>query len=336
MTKKIPKVPEDRKGAGIDRRDFIIRSVKAGAALAVSGSLGYFLYDPAGPGPASEKSSLALPDFSIPEAGKKIAIVTGHDRVKSVNSGLKAIGGIGTFIRKGDRVLIKVNAAFATPPALCATTHPEILSELVRLCLAAGAASVSVTDNPINNPESCFELSGIGEAARASGASLILPKETLFSNLTVPGANFIRNWPVLLGAFQGITKLIGLSPIKDHNRSGASMSIKNWYGLIGGRRNIFHQDIHTFIRDLALMVKPTLVILDGTFTMISNGPTGGSISDLKKTDTVIVSTDQVAADAAGAVLLGKAPTDLPFLIKAEQAGAGTTDFSSLNPVRVTG
>lgn len=332
MSRKIPKAPTV---AGMNRRDFLIRSVKAGAGLAAVGAIGYFLHDPAGPGPASEKSSLALPDFSIPGTGKKIAIVSGPDRVKSVNSGLKALGGIETYIKKGDRVLIKVNAAFATPPALCATTHPEILSELVRLCLDAGAASVAVTDNPINNPESCFELSGIGEAARTSGASLILPKDSLFADLTVPGANFIRNWPVLFGAFQGVTKLIGLAPIKDHHRSGASMSMKNWYGLVGGRRNIFHQDIHTFIRDLAMMVKPTLVILDGTFTMISNGPTGGSISDLKKTDTVIVSTDQVAADAAGAVLLGKTPADLPFLAKAEQAGAGTVDFSSLNPIRVT-
>jgi uncharacterized protein (DUF362 family) len=113
------------------------------------------------------------------------------------------------------------------------------------------------------------------------------------------------------------------------------MSMKNWYGFIGGRRNIFHQDIHTFIKDLALMIKPTLVILDGTFTMITNGPTGGSVSDLKQTNTMIVSTDQVAADAAGAALLGKKPTDLPFISKAEQAGAGTSDFESLNPFRVS-
>ena len=112
------------------------------------------------------------------------------------------------------------------------------------------------------------------------------------------------------------------------------MSMKNWYGLVGGRRNIFHQDIHTFIRDLALMVKPTLVVLDGTFTMISNGPTGGSMSDLKKTGTLIISTDQVAADAAGAVLLDKGPADLPFLAKAELAGVGTVNFESLNPFRI--
>jgi len=113
------------------------------------------------------------------------------------------------------------------------------------------------------------------------------------------------------------------------------MSMKNWYGFIGGRRNIFHQDIHTFIKDLAIMIKPTLVILDGTFAMISNGPTGGSVSDLKQTNTMIVSTDQVAADAVGAALLGKTPADLPFIAKAEQAGAGTSDFEALSPFRVS-
>jgi len=162
-----------------------------------------------------------------------------------------------------------------------------------------------------------------------------VPRESLFANITVPGSNFIRNWPVLFGAFHGVTKLLGIAPVKDHRRSGATMSMKNWYGFIGGRRNIFHQDIHTFIKDLAIMIKPTLVILDGTFAMISNGPTGGSVSDLKQTNTMIVSTDQVAADAVGAALLGKTPADLPFIAKAEQAGAGTSDFEALSPFRVS-
>jgi uncharacterized protein (DUF362 family) len=319
----------------INRRDFLIRCAKAGITLAASGALGYLLYDSAGPSAPAEKSSLVLPDFSVPEAGKKIAIATGSDRIATVNAAFKALGGIESFVKKGDIVLIKVNASFATPPSLCATTNPELLSEVTRLCFRAGAARVSVTDNPINNPESCFALSGIGEAAQSSGANLIMPVESLFSDITVPGSNFIHNWPVLFGAFRGATKLIGISPVKDHHRSGASMSMKNWYGFMGGRRNIFHQDIHTFIKDLALMVKPTLVILDGTFAMISNGPTGGSVSDLKQTGTMIVSTDQVAADSAAAVLLDKKPSDLPFIAKAEQAGAGTSDFEALGPLRVS-
>ena len=112
------------------------------------------------------------------------------------------------------------------------------------------------------------------------------------------------------------------------------MTMKNWYGLLGGRRNVFHQDIHNIIKELAVMVRPSLVILDGTVTMMRNGPTGGSLSDLKQTDTLIVSTDQVAADAFGATLLEKSVDSLAFIKKAERAGAGTAAWRSLNPVFV--
>jgi uncharacterized protein (DUF362 family) len=68
--------------------------------------------------------------------------------------------------------------------------------------------------------------------------------------------------------------------------------------------------------------------------MMTNGPTGGSLNDLKQTDTMIVSTDQVAADAFGSTLLGKSAADLPFIGKAEAAGVGTADYMSLKPVEV--
>lgn len=77
-----------------------------------------------------------------------------------------------------------------------------------------------------------------------------------------------------------------MAPLKSHFRSGASMTMKNWYGLLGGQRNIFHQDIHGIIEELSLLMRPTLVVLDATFTMISNGPTGGSLSDLKPTNQI--------------------------------------------------
>ena len=78
------------------------------------------------------------------------------------------------------------------------------------------------------------------------------------------------------------------------------------------------------------MIKPTVVVLDGTQSMMSNGPTGGSLSDLKPTGTLIVSTDPVAADAAGAALLDRTVADLPFIAKAESVGAGRADFRSLD------
>jgi len=319
----------------INRRTFLLRLMKAGALIGGAGAFSFWLYDGHGPGPSGERSSelVSLPDFSMPELGARISIITGNDRPAAVNLGLKALGGIETFIQRGDRVLIKVNAAFASPPILSATTNPELLAAVVRLCLAAGAASVVVTDNPINDPQSCFVLTGIGEAARTAGARVMLPSDRFFFPTTVPQGRLIREWPLLYDPFEGVTKLIGMAPVKDHHRSGASMIMKNWYGLLGGRRNIFHQDIQNIICELAMMVKPTLVILDGVTTMMTNGPTGGSLSDLKQTNTLIVSTDQVAADAVGATLLGKTPQDLPFILKAQAMGLGTADFESLNPAR---
>ena len=268
----------------------------------------------------------------MPGLQRRMSIVRGSSRSQTLALALKSIGGIEAFIQKGDRVLLKVNAAFASPPMLSATTHPEIVSVITRLCFEAGAQSVTVTDNPINDPASCFRLTGIEQAARAAGANVVLPRNELFKPCTLPRAQLIQNWPVLVEPLNAVNKVIGTAPVKDHHRSGASMIMKNWYGLLGGRRNIFHQDIHTIIQELALMVKPTLVVLDGTTTMMRNGPTGGSLADLKKTQTMIVATDQVAADAFGATLLGKTIETLPFITKAEASGAGTADFQSLNPV----
>lgn len=82
-----------------------------------------------------------------------------------------------------------------------------------------------------------------------------------------------------------------------------------------------------------MMVRPTLVILDGTEVMMTNGPTGGSISDLRRANTLIASTDCVAADSYGCGLLDMKVSDLPYLAKAEKRGAGTADYESLKPLR---
>lgn len=321
---------------GVNRRQFLVRSAKAAASIAAVGAAGLWFHDTKGPTQApDEQLETGGLNFSVKDLNPKMAIVHGSDRRASLHSALKALGGIETFIKNEDRVLLKVNAAFASPSMLSATTHPEVVSEMARLCYKAGAASVVVTDNPINNPSSCFTLSGIDAAARAAGARVYLPNVDAFKPFSVKQAKLIRNWPVLLGPLKKITKVIGLAPVKDHHRSGASLTMKNWYGLLGGRRNIFHQDINTIIAELAMMVRPTIVILDGTVSMMTNGPTGGSLTDLKQTDTMIISTDQVAADAFGATLLNKSSRDLPFISKAEAAGVGTEDYQSLKPVELS-
>ena len=324
---------EDDKEFG--RRQFLSRAAKAGISIAAAGAASYVLYDRTGPKPGLETQKLVtLPDFSVPaKAGRTMSVVTGADRIRTVDKAIELLGGIKRFVKPAETVAIKPNVAFASPPMLGATTNPELVAEVVRLCYEdAQAKNVIVADNPINDPASCFTLTGIGKAASQAGAQVILPNENMFEHTTLSSASLIKNWPIFSEPFNKVDKLIGVAPLKHHQRAGASMTMKNWYGFLGGRRNIFHQDINTIIAELSMMVKPTLVILDGTEVMITNGPTGGSVSDLKRANTLLVSTDMVAADSYGCTLLGLKVSDLPYLVKAEKAGAGTTDYESLKPV----
>ena len=317
------------------RRRFLARTGKAGISIAAAGTASYLLYDAKGPPRHALKAEelVTLPNFSVPTVtGQTMSIVQGSDRKQTVTKAIELLGGIKRFVKQGEIVAIKPNVAFARPPMLGATAHPELVAAVVELCHKAGAKQVYVTDNPIDASASCFTLSGIRKAASQAGAKIILPKAHHFKHTTLEGGKLIKNWPIFFGPFARVDKLIGISPVKHHARAGASMSMKNWYGLLGGRRNIFHQDINTIIAELSVMVKPTLVILDGTEVMMTNGPTGGSVSDLKRENTLIASCDMVAADSYGCTLLGLKPADLPYLAKAQIAGAGTTGYEALKPI----
>ena len=260
-----------------------------------------------------------------------IGIARGLNTSAMVSSAIDAIGGIKRFIQPNDIVLIKPNVAFERAAALGATTNPEVIRALIQLVRKAGAQEVRVADNPIESPESCFVRSGIHQAAIENDAKIYLPAPTSFETLHVPNAKWISEWPFFWAPFRGVNKVIGVAPVKDHNLCHASMTTKNWYGLLGGRRNQFHQDIHGIITDLARMMKPTFVLLDGTRVMFKSGPTGGSLSDVREGQTIAASTDCLAVDAFGwDDLLKRKPEDRPnYLSLAEKQGLGYPNWKEL-------
>jgi uncharacterized protein (DUF362 family) len=315
------------------RREFIKR-IGAAAVLGVTTAyLWRALRDPDGERGKPKEPVFRLKNFKVaPASGAKVlGVARGDNYDAMLKMAIGAIGGLDHFIRKGDVVLIKPNVAFDRAPKLGATTNPEVLAALIRLLHVAGAAEVRVADSPIESPENCFAKSGIADAAQRSGARLYLPSPTSFEMLEVPGAKLIGRWPFFARPFRGVDKVIGVAPIKDHNLCLASMTTKNWYGLLGGRRNQFHQDIHNIVADLALMMSPTFVILDASRVLMKNGPTGGDLSDVVPGHTLVASTDQIAADAFGySELLGR-KSDLPqYLLNARDRGLGNPDWRNVS------
>lgn len=332
-----------RTAARLERRRFLRQAgavglLSAGAAWSALAPAGWplSLRDPDGergkPKPVlrrlPEGGYAVEPSATLPALG----IARGESEDAMVRGAVDAIGGIGRFIRRDDVVVIKPNVAFERAAILGATTNPEVLAALIRLVREAGAAEIRVCDNPIESPEACFLRTGLRRAAVDAGARVYLPSAGDFETLHVAGAKWIGEWPFFWSPFRGATKVIGVAPVKDHNLCRASMTTKNWYGLLGGRRNQFHQDIHGIITDLALMMKPTFVLLDGTKVLFRSGPTGGSLGDVRPGRTVVASTDSLTADAFGwDDLLERKGEDLPaYFAQATAKGLGNPDWRDVN------
>jgi uncharacterized protein (DUF362 family) len=319
--------------SNISRREFLIRAGATGALIAGSVAGGFALWQRKHFVPGFEApKGLQLPSFAV-EANKtlpSLAIAHGTDHDKVIRAAIGALGGMSRFIRKGDVVVIKPNVAFDRPPALAATTHPEALRAVARLVLEAGAARVIVADNPINSPAGCFLKSGLRGVADELNLDLAYPESNSFAPLHLDG-EILRNWTFMREPFRQATKVIGVAPCKDHNLCHASMTMKNWYGLLGGRRNQFHQHIHSIVSDFALMMKPTLVVLDGINVLMKNGPTGGRLSDVKPMGTIVAGTDMVAVDSYGYThLMERDLAELTYIHKAHDRGLGNKNWQETN------
>jgi len=321
--------PDAEAEGKISRREFLARAGATGALVAGAVAGGYALWQPRHFVPGFEEvKGLQLPSYAIEPSGTlpSLAIAHGTDHEKTVRAALGALGGMSRFIRKGDVVMLKPNVAFDRPPALAATTHPETLRAVAKLVLEAGASKVIVADNPINSPTGCFLKSGLRQVASDLNLDLLYPEAGAFSPLQLTG-EVLQRWTFFHEPFKKANKVIGVAPCKDHNLCHSSMTMKNWYGLLGGRRNQFHQHIHSIVSDFALMMKPTLVVLDGINVLMKNGPTGGRLSDVKPMGTVVAGTDMVAVDSYGYThLMERDVAELTYLHKAHDRKLGNMNW----------
>jgi len=139
----------------------------------------------------------------------------------------------------------------------------------------------------------------------------------------------LRNWPVF-APFLSADKIINLPIAKHHSLTGATLGMKNWYGMLGGQRNQLHQQVHESLADLADFIRPTLTMLDAYRVLIRNGPTGGSLEDVVLKKTMVAGTDPVAIDAYVAKAYWNLDADaLPYLGFASKKGLGTLEFDKV-------
>ncbi len=327
--------PESTPVEPVNRREALVRILRLAGLSAGSVAAGYWLTTRS-VRPA-ERILLAAPhSHTVPPnpALPDLAVISGGSPRQLVQRALAELGGVQRFVSRADIVIVKPNIAWDRTPEQAANTNPDVVAEVVRQCWSAGAKKVIVTDVSCNDPRRCFERSGIANAARLEGAEILLPDPEKFREVNL-GGDILEEWPVFQ-PFLEADKIINVPVAKHHSLTGATLGMKNWYGILGGQRHRLHQRIHESLVDLADFVRPTLTLIDSYRVLLRNGPTGGNLEDVLLKKTLVAGTDPVALDAYVAKAYWNLDSQaLPYLKMAEDRGLGTLQFDKLRMQIVT-
>lgn len=294
----------------MNRRDFIIRSVLA--LLGISLPL---------------KKNIIARALAADNVAPDIIVSRGQAPPVVTEAAIRALGGMKRFVSRGDRVIIKPNIGWDRTPEMAATTNPDVVATLTRLCRDAGAKEVLVFDRTINDARRCYRQSGIEEAVTAAGGVMHFVDDRKFRDVTINGLALTK-WPLYTEIFEA-DAFINVPIAKIHSLADLTLGMKNLMGVMGGWRGRIHQRLDESIVDLAATVPVTLVVLDAIRILIRNGPQGGRLEDVRRLDTVIAGTDQVAVDAYGTTLFGMRGADIGAVRLGAENGIGTADLSAL-------
>ncbi|MGB8226425.1 MAG: DUF362 domain-containing protein [Sedimentisphaerales bacterium] len=232
------------------------------------------------------------------------------------------LGGIGAFIARGDKVLIKPNM-IAPKPAPCATqTDPAVIIELAKILLDFGAKPL-VADSPAwADAAACAEALGIVEPLNKLGVPIKQLRKPVKRTLEHSGTK-IGISSVALEA----DKIINLPKLKTHQQLVMTIAVKNIFGCVSGKaKAIWHyrkgatfDDFCTMLIDIYKLLAPVLTIVDAVVVMEGPGPINGNP---RKLGWLIASVDPMAVEVVCCDLIGICPEELPLVKTAQKIGFG--------------
>jgi len=302
------------------RRDFFRKSV--GAGIAAGAALSFGRYNKLLGAPASH-------------AKYDMVALMGGEPAAMFDLGIQELGGMGMFVTKGQKVLVKPNIGWDVVPELAANTNPDLVKRIIEHCFRAGAKEVYVFDHTCDNWINTYRNSGIERAAKAGGAKVVPANtENYYQEIEIPTAVKLKKAKVHELVLT-TDVFINVPILKDHNSTRMTACLKNMMGVVWDRGYWHANDLHQCIADYAMFEKkPVLNVVDCYNVMVKHGPQGISKEDLVMMKSQILTTDWVAGDTAAARMLNLDPQQIDYIQIAYKMGLGTTNLDSLNIRRI--
>ncbi len=310
----------------MDRRDFLKALALTGAAFTIK---------------EVDAMTLLSQNFAAGAAAEKydLIAVMGGSPVDMFRKGIAEMGGMGSFVKKGQRVVVKPNIGWDKIPELAANTNPELVGEIVRQCIAAGAKEVVVFDHTCDNWQKCYANSGIEKAAKAAGAKMIpAHEESYYREVALPKGVKLKTTKVHKAILDSDV-WINVPVLKNHGGAKMSIAMKNHMGIVWDRGFFHANDLQQCIADVCTLdKKPVLNVVDAYRLMKNNGPRGKSEADVVLSKGLFISQNIVAIDTASTSFFNQA-RDMPLdtvkhIGKGEEHKLGTTKLNSLEIKRI--
>lgn len=298
----------------MNRRDFLKSSILSALAVSTIGRTAEAAVQTAG-----------TPDLVALHGGNAEAMW---------QAGIKAMGGMEKFVKKGAKVVIKPNIAWTQPPEYAANTNPELVAAIVRDAFKAGAKAVIVFDHSCDNGPDCYRVSGIAAAATGAGAEVLHATDrSTYRKVEKKEAQALTSAEVFSAVLECDT-FINVPILKHHGGAKMSGAMKNLMGMVWDRRTMHRKNLRYTIPDLLYYRKPDLNVIDAYRMMMQHGPRGGNLRDVATGKFMLLSTDPVAADAAAARLLEFDEKSILYLQEAAARDLGIKDLTKLNIKRI--
>ncbi len=310
----------------MDRREFLKALAVAGVAATIKMS-----------GPMSVLAQSVK--NSVSDGGYDLVAVLGGEPEEMFRKAIAELGGMGRFVKAGQKVVVKPNIGWDKIPELAGNTNPKLVAEIVRQCLAAGAKEVTVFDHTCDDWRKCYKNSGIEEAATAAGAKVVpAHEESYYREIELPRAKNLKKAKVH-AALLDSDVWINVPILKNHGGAKMTISMKNHMGIVWDRGFFHKNDLQQCIADICTLSKPAVLnVVDAYRVMKTNGPRGKSAADVVNPKGLFVSTDIVAVDTAATKFFNQIesmPLDVVgHLAKGEELQVGTMDIEKLKVKRI--
>jgi len=312
-----------------DRRRFLAKLLIAagGFVAAGAGALRWLLPGVQRPGAEANATAQAADTTNL-------VWVEGTDPYKNTRAAVAKLGGMGRFVKEGQRVTVLPNVGWARKEVQAACTNPRVVRAVIDMCAEEGAKSITAFCNPCNDIRLCLDLSGIGATIEASAGRFEQVNKNGWRRWEAArGCTHLKEFDVYR-LVEDCDVLINVPIAKHHGGSQLTMCCKNLMGAVKDR-GMIHQSLDEGIADLAMTIPQQLCVLDATRILLRHGPTGGNLDDTKQTNTLIAGLNPAEVDALGTTLFGQKPAEIRHLALLAKRGFAEIDPAKLSYARVS-